>query len=115
MHTQRLLIVRKILFFQICDSQSIELCGFFFAQDAHESASSAPVFMPLHVLLPLLVSVVQNIFEIALRLFSMVLLIEYRHKLAVVLRDVLRQRCVQHCYYMNRVVCCCGFAREREK
>jgi hypothetical protein len=29
------------------------LCGFFFASDAHTFASNAPVFMPVHVLLPL--------------------------------------------------------------
>jgi hypothetical protein len=32
------------------------LCGFFFGTDAHEYASSAPVFMPINVLLPLLVA-----------------------------------------------------------
>jgi hypothetical protein len=37
-------------------AQRPELCGFFFGTDAHEYASSAPVFMPINVLLPLLVS-----------------------------------------------------------
>ncbi len=38
-------------------AQRPQLCGFFFGTDAHQMASTAPVFMPIHVLLPLLATV----------------------------------------------------------